>query len=104
MTLEEFTSLVKKAVEKFKKDGLGLRSLYDLVEAVVLAIEEFKDENFLGQDKKQAALDLIEEIWDLTGADIPVLSNKMEKRILRFFCGILIDVIVAKFNKESWPK
>jgi len=96
--------LVKGAVEEFKKQGLGLRSLYDLVAAVVQAIEEFHDEEFKGQNKKEAALDLIEEIWVLSEADIPLLTDSMEKRILRFFCGLLIDVIVRKFNAKGWPE
>jgi len=95
---------LKSSIEKFKKAGLSLGSLKTLLTSIVKAVEEFNSEAFQGEDKKKAALDLLEEVYVLSGIDIPFVPNSWERRILRCFAGLIIDSVVSELNKRGWDK
>ena len=102
MELSLVIESLKGAIATFKTSGFNLSSLKALISTVVKAVEEFDTELFKGKDKKEAVLDLLEQIYTYAKIDIPFIPNSIELKILRWVASILIDIAVKRFNKEGW--
>lgn len=103
MDILELIDKLKEAIAAFKQAGLHISSLRILVEAVVRAVEQFNADNFKGKDKREAALDLLDRIYEISEIDIPILPNKLERAIIRWIGGVLIDQVVKMLNKtKGW--
>ena len=103
LDLKVLLEQIKTAIEEFKTAGLSIASIRKLLTAIVKVVEQLDDPDFKGAKKKEAALDLLDQAYVLSGIDIPWVPNSLERQILRFIAGMLIDMIVAKFNREkSW--
>ena len=100
--LVDLIGALKGAIEKFKKAGLSLTAIRALLTEIVKAVEEFTSEFFSGPDKKKAALDVLEEVYIISGIDIPFVPNSWERRILRCLAGLIIDSVVAELNEKGW--
>lgn len=102
VTLFSIIDSIKSSIEAFLKEGLSISSIRKLLESIVKSVEHFSSEFFKGKDKKEAALDILDEIYLISKINIPILSQTMERTILRWIAGILINSIVNKFNATEW--
>ncbi len=102
MELSLVIESLRGAIDTFKANGFNLSSLKALISTVVKAVEEFDTGSFKGKDKKEAVLDLLEQIYLYAKIDIPFVPNSIELKILRWVAGILIEIFVKKFNESGW--
>lgn len=102
MDISQMIAELKASIDKFKAAGLSFGSLKSLVGDIVKAVENFNDDNFKGKDKKAAALNLLDQVYDLSGVDIPFVPDSVEHTLLRFVAGTLIDAAVSRFNVLGW--
>ena len=73
-----------------------------MLKNIVKAVEDFNDEYFKGKQKKETALNLLDEAYVLAEIDIPFVPNSWERRIVRWIAGMFIDIIVGEFNEKGW--
>lgn len=102
MELGKIIVALKDSVGLFKKQGFSIGAIKLLLAAIVRMVEGLNDPDFKGKDKKELALNLLDECYVISGIDIPILSDKMERKILRLVAGVLINSIVSMFNKKNW--
>ncbi len=54
-----------------------------------------------GAQKKAKILDLVVQLYNESGVDIPWVPNFLEPRIVRIVAGLLIDLVVQQLNKSG---
>ena len=101
--LKTMLEQIKAAIEQFKAEGFSIASIRKLLSSIVKLVEQLDSPDFKGEAKKKAALDLLDQAYVMSGIDVPWVPQSLERLILRCIAGMIIDALVAQFNREkSW--